>query len=186
MADKRCALDVNVLLDLAEQKNFALAFLDVIREKYCPLFVCPTAFIELQFLAESGRPLPRKFAGIAIDSFLKWGVFLFDIEPVKHGYAKIFADRLIRKGFLSEDEYNDGLILGEAACFEIPILVTSDHHLLDISRPHLIAELKASDFFPTAIFSPQKLFQPQLAIINRTTMLPERSVAAPWRKVKKS
>jgi hypothetical protein len=82
MADKKCALDVNILLDLAEQKKFAGDFLGVIREKYCPLFVSPTAFIELQFLAESGAPVPRKFAGIAIDSFLKWGVVLFDIEPV--------------------------------------------------------------------------------------------------------
>ncbi len=157
MADKRCALDVNVLLDLAEQKKFALDFLDVIREKYCPLFVSPTAFIELQLLAESGRPEPRKFANVAIDSFLKWGIFLFDIEPVKHGCAKIFTDRLVRKGYLPDEEFNDGLILGEVACFEIPILVTSDHHLLDISRPHLVEELKASDFFPTAVFSPQKI-----------------------------
>ena len=157
MADKRCALDVNVLLDLAEQKQFALDFLGVIREKYCPLFVSPTAFIELQFLAESGGPVPGKFAGIAIDSFLKWGVYLFDIEPVKHGFAKIFAERLVQKGVLPADEYNDGLILGETACYEIPVLVTSDRHLLDISRPHLMAELKASDFFPTAVFSPQKI-----------------------------
>jgi len=82
MADKRCALDVNVLLDLAERKKFAVDFLGVIREKYCPLFVSPTAFIELQYLAESGGTVPRKFAGMAIDSLLKWGVYLFDIEPV--------------------------------------------------------------------------------------------------------
>jgi hypothetical protein len=157
MADKRCALDVNVLLDLAERKKFAVDFLGVIREKYCPLFVSPTAFIELQYLAESGGTVPRKFAGMAIDSLLKWGVYLFDIEPVKRGCAKIFADRLVQRGWLVEDEYNDGLILGEVACYEIPFLVTSDHHLLDISRPHLVAELKASDFFPTAVVSPQKI-----------------------------
>ena len=39
--DKRCALDVNLLLDLAEGSAFATGFLGVVKEKYCPLYLPP-------------------------------------------------------------------------------------------------------------------------------------------------
>jgi hypothetical protein len=157
--DKRCALDVNILLDLAQEREFAWDFLKVVREKYCPLYVTPTAFIEMELLVRDGAPQQKKAAQTAIAAFHKWGVIVFDLEPVQHGYTKEFARRLIRKGYLNEDEYNDGLILGEAACFNIPILVTSDRHLLDIPRPNAAAELKASDFFPTTVVSPKEIIR---------------------------
>jgi hypothetical protein len=153
--DKRCALDVNIFLDLAEGREFALGFLEVAKEKYCPLYVTPTAFIELELLVRDGTPQQKKAATISIASLHKWGVSVFDLKPVQHGFTKEFAQRLIRKCYLGEDEYDDGLILGEAGCFGIPILVTSDHHLLDIPRNVVTAELKASDFWPTVVVSPQ-------------------------------
>ena len=155
--DRRCALDVNILLDLAVERRFASDFLGVVREKHSPLYVSPTVFIELEFLARNGGAEQKKAANTSIMSFHKWGVTVFDIEPLKHGYTKEFAERLIRKGYLGENEYNDGLILGEAGCFGIPVLVTSDRHLLDIPQPSLIVELQASDFFPTVVASPQKI-----------------------------
>src|SRR5437899_6429970 len=72
---------------------------------------------------------------------------LFRSRPVEHGYAKEFADRLIRKGYLSAHEYNDGLILGEVACFGIPLLVTSlysrsEEHTSELqSLRHLVCRL---------------------------------------------
>ncbi|HVM48952.1 MAG TPA: type II toxin-antitoxin system VapC family toxin [Candidatus Acidoferrum sp.] len=155
--DKRCALDVNILLDLAEGQEFASEFLKVAQEKYCPLYVTPTAFIELELLVRDGIPQRKKAATNAIATFHKWGVSVFDLKPVQHGYTKEFAQRLIRKGYLSEEEYNDGLILAEAGCFGIPVLVTSDHHLLDIPPSTVAAELKASDFWPTLVVRPQQI-----------------------------
>jgi hypothetical protein len=157
--DKRCALDVNILLDLAEGEGFALEFLEVAKEKYCPLYVTPTAFLELELLVRDGTPPRKKAATRAIAGLHKWGVIVFDLEPVQHGCTKEFAQRLIRKGYLIEDEYDDGLILGEAGCFGIPVLVTSDHHLLDIRRSVVSAELKASDFWPTIVASPQAIIR---------------------------
>ncbi|HWX22215.1 MAG TPA: hypothetical protein VN578_20120 [Candidatus Binatia bacterium] len=155
--DKRCALDVNVLIDLAEQRDFALDFLGVVREKHCPFCLSPTAFIELELLIRDGGPQQQKAAKAAIASLHEWGVFVFNLKPVQHGCTKVFVQRLIQKGYLSEDEYNDGLILGEVGCFGVPLLVTSDDHLLGISPHAISAELKASDFFPTVVSSPQKI-----------------------------
>lgn len=155
--NKRCALDVNFLLDLAERRDFALAFLELAGEYYCPLCLCPTAFIELEYLAKTGAPKQKKAAAISVNSLHKWAVYVFDLTPVEHGCTKEFARRLIRKGYLDEEEYNDGLILGEAGCFGIPILVTSDSHLLDIPQNVVTAELRAADFFPTVVASPQKI-----------------------------
>jgi len=155
--DKRCALDVNILLDLAEGAEFATDFLGVVKERFIPLYISPTAFIELEFLAKNGTLAQRRAATTSITSHHKWAVAVFDLRPVEHGYAKEFADRLIRKGYLSAHEYNDGLILGEVACFGIPLLVTSDDHLLGILPSALANELRASDFYPTSIASPQKI-----------------------------
>lgn len=157
--DKRCALDVNILLDLAESKDFALDFHAVVSEKFCPLYVSPTAFIELELLAQNGTAEQKSAANGAIKSLVKWSIQLFNLNltAVEHGCTKEFADRLIRKGYLGENELNDGLILGEVGCFGIPFLVTSDHHLLDISRSHLSAELRTSDFFPTVVVNPRKI-----------------------------
>src|SRR5437879_4576808 len=77
--DKRCALDVNFLLDLAEEKDFASAFLNLTREKFCPLCLCPTAFIELEYLVKTGTPQQKKAAATSVKSLHKWGVFLFDL-----------------------------------------------------------------------------------------------------------
>jgi hypothetical protein len=145
------------LLDLAEGAKFAAEFLAVVKEKYVPLHISPTAFIELEFLAKQGTVAQRRAATNSITSLHKWGVMVFDLSPVEHGYTKEFADRLIRKGYLSSEEYHDGLILGEVGCFGIPILVTSDDHLLGIPQSAVTAESKASDFSATVIVSPQRI-----------------------------
>ncbi len=157
--DKRCALDVNVLLDLAEGRDFALNFFGVVKEKYCPLYLCPTALIELELLARDASAERKKAALTSIASLHKWGISVFDLTSVGHGCTKEFADRLIRKGYLPEEEFNDGLIVGESGCFGLPILVTSDSHLLSISASALAAELRESDFAPTCVCSPRKIVQ---------------------------
>ena len=114
--------------------------------------------IELEYLSQEGpTKAQRTAAGGAIDSLHRWGVTVFDLEPVEHGCTKEFARRLIRKGYLPEEELNDGLILGETGCYGIPILVTSDNHLLDIPKSVVTAELRESDFHPTVVVSPQRI-----------------------------
>ena len=153
---KQCSLDVNVLLDFAEGKPFARDFFGVVRDCFCPLFLSPTAFIELELLAEGHEP-GTPFAKVAIPMLPKWGVTLFNIKPVEHGYAAEFSRDLIRSGFLPEGEYNDGLILAETACMEIPILVTSDDHLPSIEQKALLAKFKERSLSPALPIAPWKI-----------------------------
>ena len=153
---KQCSLDVNVLLDLAEGKPFARNFFGVVRDCFCPLFLSPTAFIELELLAEGHEP-GTPFAKKAIPMLQKWGVTLFNIKPIQHGYAAEFSRELIRSGFLPDGEFNDGLILAETACMEIPILVTSDDHLLGIEPKALLEKFKERSLHPALPIAPWKI-----------------------------
>ena len=89
----------------------------------------------------------------------KWNLVLLKLQPVEHGIAKAFAERLIRKGYLPENEENDGLLLAEAALAEIPVLITRDQHLLDIPNGVLAAELNAADLFQIQTLHPRPLLK---------------------------
>ena len=68
-----------------------------------------------------------------------------NLVPVGHGIVERNADKLQVAGLLPAEEYNDGLILAEAALLHCAILLTGDAHLrgLDFQRASL--ELKAFD-----------------------------------------
>ena len=65
--------------------------------------------------------------------------------------------RMGRKGWLPEGELNDGLIVAETALANVPVLVTSDRHLLDIDPQHLSACLADSDLPRVEIAHPKDL-----------------------------
>ena len=150
----QCALDVNILLDLACGKAITQEFYGVVRDLHYPLFISPTAFVELEYLRRDEDAERSEAATIALDRLQSWEIRLFDLEPLHRGFAAEFSRKLIRKGYLHDEEYNDGLILAEVAIKEIEVLVTMDHHLLDIEFTALQAELKDSGFFQTAVFAP--------------------------------
>jgi hypothetical protein len=66
---------------------------------------------------------------------------------------------LIRKGFLPEGEFNDGLILAETALVCIPILVTSDNHLLGIDNTILRVQFENSDLPPVLVSHPRDILR---------------------------
>ena len=62
-----------------------------------------------------------------------------------HGITEEFARRLIHRRLLPDGEFNDGVILAETALAGIPMLVTGDHHLLDIEAAALHVCLREAD-----------------------------------------
>ena len=64
---------------------------------------------------------------------------------------------LIHKQILPPEEFNDGLILPETALAEIPILVTSDKHLLDIDETALRLTFDEADLFHAIPCHPRAL-----------------------------
>jgi hypothetical protein len=81
------------------------------------------------------------------------------LKSVGHGITEEFARRLIGHELLPEDEFNDGVILAETSLANIPVLVTSDHHLLDISPEDLQPEFVAAALAPVTIAHPKALLR---------------------------
>lgn len=56
-------------------------------------------------------------------------------------------------------ELNDGCILAEVALAEIPLLVTSDKHLLSIEQDDLNAAFYSKDLAYVTVMSPKKILR---------------------------
>ena len=54
---------------------------------------------------------------------------------------------------------NDGLILAEVPLAEVPLLVTSDKHLLDIDETVLRLAFNDADLFPVSPVHPRRLLR---------------------------
>jgi predicted nucleic acid-binding protein len=149
------ALDTNVLIDLGEGKPFALAFLKAYSGR--GLCVPPTVVQELTAIGISNTHPASEYALEALSSMRSWNVYPYDLKSVGHGIAEANARKLIDRRLLPEEEFQDGLILIETALAEIPNLVTSDKHLLRISKSALTKTLSDFDLAPVQIFHPNDL-----------------------------
>ncbi len=156
---KQLALDTNVPLDLAAEEDFAHAFVEVFREKGYALKVPPTVVQELSILAFKSSGAKQKRALRALQNLRKWGIEPYDLKSVGHGITEQFARRLIQKRLLPDDEFNDGLILAETALAHIPILATSDKHLLNIEASDLKLTFDERDLFHVTPLHPKLLLR---------------------------
>jgi hypothetical protein len=92
---------------------------------------------EIHLLSERGNERQCHLAMTALENMLRWRIMPFNLNAVGHGLTARFAEMLIAKNLLPESECNDGMILGEAALLEFPVLITSDNHLLQIDDTSL-------------------------------------------------
>jgi predicted nucleic acid-binding protein len=159
---KRLALDTNVIYDLAAERDFAFTFLEVFKERGYELLLPPTAVQELAF-AYQRRTEGWKLAEKGLTCVRNWGIRDFDLVAVGHGITEQFSLLLRTKGLLPAGECNDGYILAETALAEIPLLVTSDAHLLNIPEEALTRLFEAQDLASVAIAHPKRL----LAAVSR-------------------
>ena len=156
---KRLAADSNLLFDLAARKDFALTFLEVAGEKSFTLHLPPTVVQELSFAALHKQGVEQKLALKALRSIRSWGIVPFDLVAVGHGITEQFARRLHELKLLPEAELNDGLILAETRLAGIPLLVTSDKHLLDIEADELCAVCRDRHISEVRVAHPKKLLK---------------------------
>jgi predicted nucleic acid-binding protein len=134
---KRLALDTNLLLDLAEERDWAHEFRERFQATGYTLVATPTVFNEVAFASLYEVEPTRVIARKAIAKAREWGITSFEANSVQQGIAETFARRLITQRLLPPDEWNDALILAEVSLAEISLLVTSDKHLLDIDEDSL-------------------------------------------------
>jgi hypothetical protein len=143
---KRLALDTNLAFDLAANLAIAHEFREVCLDRGYSLWIPPTAVEELMYLSEEGEIARSSLAVKALTSLLSWKIQPFPLADLDRYLAKRFSRKLRDRGLLPEEEDNDGRILGETSAAQIPMLVTSDRHLLDIDARQLEIALADSDF----------------------------------------
>lgn len=157
---KRAALDTNVLMDLARGSDFAQEFRESFQRLGYELWVPPTVGVELDILSQFGDAHERRAASIALQiAISQWHCRPFALNSVQHAIADRFADRLTERGLLPECEINDALILGESGLFGLPLLVSSDNHLLGIDDLELKLAFADADLEPVAVASPRRLLK---------------------------
>lgn len=135
---KRLSLDTNVLLDLAKGRDFAHDFREQFQKRGFALLLTPTVLIEVEFLLTFGNKAEQALAQEAYDQVEKWRFTAFDLPEVQLTIAEKFSRQLQHHGLLPAEEFHDGVILAETSLGAIPLLVTSDKHLLDINEADLL------------------------------------------------
>ena len=156
---KQLAVDANLLLDLAEQKDFAHEFRDEFAGRGYTFLVPPTVLAELEVLATLGRAPQSDFASTALEKLRDWECEPFALSATKLAIAQRFAERLIDLQLIPETERNDGKILAQTSLVEIPILVTSDKHFLDIDEDALLLAFNEADLMRVLPAHPKRLLR---------------------------
>ena len=155
---KLLSLDANLAFDLAKGKDFAHEFRETFQNKGYGLVLPPTAVYELHVIRTDGETsAEREWARIALVSLACWRIYPFDLDSTSEAIAEQFARRLLHQGLIPDDEMDDALILAQTSLAKIPMLVTSDHHLLSIEEDILLLAFNDADLAPVHPVHPKRL-----------------------------
>jgi predicted nucleic acid-binding protein len=156
---KSLALDTNLLLDLAAGEDFAHDFKDEFSGRGYALLVPPTVVAELAFFASLQDAPQRELADVALGKIREWKCQPFTLSSTELAIAARFAARLIQASLIPETEPNDGKILAQTSLAKIPLLVTSDRHLLDVDEEALLLAFNDADLLPVHPAHPRRLLK---------------------------
>jgi hypothetical protein len=90
---------------------------------------------------------------------MRWSIRPFDLDSAAEAICQQFVRRLIHQRLIPEDEFNDGLILAEPSFEQVPLLVTSDKHLLDIDEDTLLLAFNEAGLAPVHPVHPKRLLR---------------------------
>jgi hypothetical protein len=151
-------LDANLAFDMAGEMDFAHEFREVFQSKGYGLVMPPTAVQELHTIYRCGETADdRRLARAALLNLKRWNILPFDLDSLAEATARQFAQRLVHQRLIPDDEFNDGLILAETSVADIPLLVTSDKHLLNIDEDALLLAFSDADLLPVRPVHPKRL-----------------------------
>ena len=119
----------------------------------------PTAAAELYFALEHGDAREERLARLAISSLTIWDVRAAALTTTQIRAAYVFAARIRNAGLLPRAEINDSCIIGETAVLGIPLIVSADHHLLDIDFEKLRTLCVDAGLNPVFPVSPRGLLR---------------------------
>jgi hypothetical protein len=156
-SQKRLSLDTNVLFDLAEGRDYAAEFREAYQRKGYALFISPTVAAEVFFALDHGDQREKKLASICFSKLTVWDIEVASLTATQLKVAHAFAAKIRNWGLVPSGEVNDSCVIGETAMLGIPLVVSSDHHLLDIDDSTLRALCVASELPVVFAVSPRAL-----------------------------
>jgi predicted nucleic acid-binding protein len=156
---KSLALDTNLLIDLAGEKDFAHEFKEEFSSRGYSLLIPPTVVAELAFFASLKGASQHDIANIALEKIGVWKCQPFALSSTQLTIAAGFAARLADCSLIPESEQNDGKILAQTSLASIPLLVTSDKHLLDVDEDALLLAFNDADLVPVRPSHPKRLLK---------------------------
>lgn len=155
------AVDTNVLLDLADEKENVWAAIDTVRQRLpgVQIVVPPTAVQELAWIVANGDTArERKLAIVAAQKLVpEWQFVPLNLIPVGLGITERIAGKLRSQGLLPSEEINDAYIVAECAYAGCKILLSSDHHVVEIPADKLTLILAAADVETVLISTPRAI-----------------------------
>ena len=101
----------------------------------------------------------RELARTGLTHLKQWGICPFDLDSAAEAICEQFVRGLVRQCLIPADEFNDGLILAETSRAEIPLLVTSDRHLLNLDGDALAMAFDEADLSLVHPVHPKRLLR---------------------------
>ena len=153
------ALDTNVILDLADGKDFAATILEFLQEQKATIKIPPTVMVELEYEIEHpSSPRRAERAEHAFGAMPKWGITPLTLPAARHGVVEEFSKSMQQAGILPYGEFHDGCILAEVAFGGMDFLLSSDTHLLSIDREKLNRLFKDKELPKVEVVCPRNLY----------------------------
>ena len=149
-------------MDLAHPKDVALDAREVIhrRMRGAQILATPCVLKETFRNAQIATdPKTRADAHKALVGMKAWGVVAVELSDIQATIARFTANKLLDEGIIPVEEYNDALILAEAAVLGCQVLVSSDSHLLGADRARLALALQACGVNVVVVCSPREIVQ---------------------------
>ena len=155
------AVDTNVLLDLADEKEAVWEAIDTVRRRLpgVQIVVPPTAVQELARIVEHGDTAKERALALTAAQRLvsEWKFVPLNLIPVGHGITERIADQLRDHELLPSEEVNDSYVVAESALAGCTILLSSDKHVAEIPTDRLTLILAAADVEPVLISRPRDI-----------------------------
>jgi hypothetical protein len=148
------------VLDLAGDADFAHDFKEQFQQRGYTLLLPPMVVAELNENFEHGvTAQKRELARRALLHVLAWNLSPVNLTALQSAIAERFAGRLLDRRLLPDEEFSDALILAETSVSGIPLLVTSDRHLLDVDADALALAFNDADLSPVHPVHPKALLK---------------------------
>jgi hypothetical protein len=115
-----------------------------------------TVVAELAFFASLEGAPQQELANVALEKMSLWKCRPFTLSSTQLSIAVRFAARLMDSSLIPGTEQNDGKILAQTSLAKIPLLVTSDKHLLDVDEDSLLLSFNDADLLPVHPSHPKR------------------------------